>query len=77
MKISVTFGAIVLLVAFAAPRPGYCGDTTGTITTLLMLNDVPDRLFINVTGSNTNPLPCNTQNNRYGLDTSTNTGKQI
>lgn len=67
----------LLILTFLAAHPAYCGDTTGTITELLMLNDVPDRLFIRVTGSNNSLPSCSVQNNRYVLDTSTNTGKQL
>jgi hypothetical protein len=66
----------ILLFTFA-PRIGHSGDTAGLITELLVSNDFPDRVLVRLTGSNTALPACSTANNRYVLDSSTNTGKQI
>src|SRR5262245_29884087 len=70
-------GGILSLFVALMSQPAYCGDTSGTVMDILILSDIPDRLFVKVTGSNSHPLACSTQNNRYVVDTSTNTGKQI
>ena len=77
MKITAGIGNALLLMSLA-PQPAYCGDATGTITELIMLIDVPDRLLIRVSGANGSPAPCTGQSNPYYVfDTSTNMGKQI
>src|SRR5688572_26684193 len=74
-KVSASLATMVALVGLW--RPAFCGDTTGVITEFLLLSDIPDILFVRVTGTNSNPLSCSVLNNRYVLDTSTSTGKQI
>jgi hypothetical protein len=57
--------------------PAICGETAGIISGLLLLADYPDRVFVRVTGTNNSLPACSTVNNRYVLDTSTNTGRQL
>src|SRR5262245_41282907 len=56
----------------------YCGDTTGVITEMVMIQTIADKVFVHITGTNTSQPSCsNSTANRYGLDTSTSTGKLL
>jgi hypothetical protein len=76
MRIRLLLLRAIALFWLSSPA-AYCGDTTGTISELLLLNDYPDRIFVRVNGSNTALPPCSTASNRYVLDSSTNMGKQL
>lgn len=65
--------AFLLLLPFSA----YCGNSWGDVTEVLLLTSYGNLVFVKVSGSNASLPACSTAGNRYVLDTSTNTGKQI
>jgi hypothetical protein len=71
-KVSI-LGAFSLLLPFSA----YCGNSVGDVTEVLVLAAYANLVFVKVSGSNASLPACSIASNRYVLDTSTNTGKQI
>jgi hypothetical protein len=67
----------VCAISMLMPIVGHAGNSWGTVSEMLILQAYQNLVFVKVTGPNAALPGCSNVGNRYVLDTTTNTGRQI